>query len=50
MPKTWILPNDYNFWCAYAMSKPKKDPTVYIAKPTNSAKGEGYDSLRLFFI
>lgn len=40
-PKTWILPNEYNLWYSYAANKPKKDQSIYIVKPTNSAMGEG---------
>ena len=39
--ETWLLPNEYNSWYAYASSKPKKDVCAYILKPNNGAMGHG---------
>ncbi|CAF4318318.1 unnamed protein product, partial [Adineta steineri] len=50
-PKTWILPNEYNLWYSYASNKPKRNPSVYISKPTDASLGQGiaihYDYKRI---
>jgi len=42
VPRTWILPQEYNTLQNYAKDlKKKKKHKVFIAKPSNGAMGNG---------
>ena len=42
IPKTWILPQEYNALQNYAKDlKKKKKMKIFIAKPSNGAMGNG---------
>lgn len=43
IPKTWILPQEYNTLQNYAKDlKKKKKMKIFIAKPATGAMGNGY--------